>query len=433
MDVKELWRFARLLGGLFSERIYSKVPSSNGKHVGDRMLLTIVPLIQRMWLKSGITFTISYWAEVLRLVVQYLDPRAKPLFQQRLWIKTHKRKNRSTHSLSGLPIILPLKVKLFLNAVRRGIESGSLPRGQLIRVKLLLTLLSFFRACSPSFRKVSWDSIVKPNLGDSTLNVVELEAALKSLGITTIKVGNPSIFYASSKAGPNFPVATIGLGLDLIGWIMRPRKWYEYCLICLSNGYFVFLTQFLFFSILVAPIALFCYLTGIFPLLGHIAVLPEARGKMRKIGITDFWTQILFRPLHDAIYAQLAKVPNDGTNNQVGPIVGMLGALNLCTPGKGFLAPLPEEIVINGITVNRITLAGIEKLPLPLQDIVRKSIPKLTPSDEVDRYVGKARPKLAMKGRVQTVQSLDLTAATDRLPVELQAQILTLLGYPGDL
>jgi len=288
MEVKELWRYARLLGGLFSNRIYSKHPANPSGHVGSKMLLTIVPLIQEMWLKSGITFTISYWAEVLRLVVQYLDPRAKPLYQQKLWIKTHNRKTRSLTSLSGLPAILPLKVKLFLNLVKNGIASGSLPRGQLIQVKLLLTLLSFFRACSPSFRLVNWDSIVKPNLGDSTLNVVELKAALKSLGITTLRVGKPSIFYASSKAGPNFPVATIGLGLDLIGWTLRPRKWYEYCLICYTNGYFICLTQFLFFSILVAPISLFCLCVGVKPLLGHIAVLPEARGKMRKIGITDF-------------------------------------------------------------------------------------------------------------------------------------------------
>jgi len=30
-------------------------------------------------------------------------------------------------------------------------------------------------------------------------------------------------------------------------------------------------------------------------------------------------------------------------------------------------------------------------------------------------------------------QSMDLSAATDRLPVKLQAQILEILGYPGNL
>jgi hypothetical protein len=33
----------------------------------------------------------------------------------------------------------------------------------------------------------------------------------------------------------------------------------------------------------------------------------------------------------------------------------------------------------------------------------------------------------------KTLYSLDLTAATDRLPVRLQADILNQLGYPGDL
>jgi len=33
----------------------------------------------------------------------------------------------------------------------------------------------------------------------------------------------------------------------------------------------------------------------------------------------------------------------------------------------------------------------------------------------------------------KTVQSLDLSAATDRLPVKLQVQILNELGFSGDL
>jgi hypothetical protein len=36
-----------------------------------------------------------------------------------------------------------------------------------------------------------------------------------------------------------------------------------------------------------------------------------------------------------------------------------------------------------------------------------------------------------LKGK--RVQSLDLSAATDRLPIKLQVQILQQLGYPGDL
>lgn len=88
------------------------------------------------------------------------------------------------------------------------------------------------------------------------------------------------------------------------------------------------------------------------------------------IGITDFWTQILFRPLHDAIYRQLDKLPADGTRDQQRPIRRVL------------------------------QLLGVHSL----RDL---------------------------KGR--SVQSLDLSAATDRLPIKLQVQILNELGYPGDL
>ena len=128
------------------------------------------------------------------------------------------------------------------------------------------------------------------------------------------------------------------------------------------------LSQFTVLSILVAPLSLICYIFSRYPILGHISVLEEARGKRRKIGITDFWTQILFRPLHDSIYSKLSNIYQDGTNNQVRPIKLML-----------------EELSIENF------------------------------------------------GKFKRVQSLDLTAATDRLPVDVQSQILTLLGYPGHL
>lgn len=366
---KELIRYAILLSNLFSDRTWTERPNRFGKASKWKDLIELARKQMVTWEKSGITFTISYWAEVLRLVVQYLDPRSKPLYSSKIWVKIHKGK-LSIKSWSGLPVVLPKKIKVLLQGCKESIHNGSLQRGHLIKLKLVLSMLSFFRACSPAYRKVSWESITSPFSGVSkTLRQQELKLALKSLGITTLKVGKPSIFWASSKSGPNLPVATLGLGLDLIGWILRPQKWYEYCLICWTNGYFVCLTQFVCLTILVAPVVLLCILFRIKPLLGHIAVLEEARGKMRKIGITDFWTQILFRPLHDCIYSHLSKIDEDGTDNQSGPIRHIL-----------------ENLKVN-----------------------------------------------SFHGKVQTVQSLDLTAATDRLPVDVQAEILNILGYPGDL
>jgi hypothetical protein len=88
------------------------------------------------------------------------------------------------------------------------------------------------------------------------------------------------------------------------------------------------------------------------------------RGKARVIGITDYWTQILFKPLHDEIYGYLGSLPEDGTNDQLAPV----------------------KKVLENVDVNN----------------------------------------------TDGVESLDLSAATDRLPVDLQADILSSLGVPGE-
>jgi len=89
-------------------------------------------------------------------------------------------------------------------------------------------------------------------------------------------------------------------------------------------------------------------------------LIKELRGKTRIIGITDQWTQWLFRPLHDTIYSFLSALPEDGTNDQLKPVKEML-----------------------------------------------------------------------IKKANQEFFSLDLSAATDRLPVKLQADILDALGLGG--
>jgi hypothetical protein len=140
-----------------------------------------------------------------------------PLYNSKLWVKIHKG-NKGKSGFYGLPKVLPLNIKKDLQVAKNQIYLGSLPRGQLIKVKLILSMLTFFRACSPSYRKVSWSSITDPSIGTTTtLDETRLLKALKSLGITTLRVGKPSIFFASSKVGPNLPVATLGIGLDLIG------------------------------------------------------------------------------------------------------------------------------------------------------------------------------------------------------------------------
>jgi hypothetical protein len=57
--------------------------------------------------------------------------------------------------------------------------------------------------------------------------------ALSTLGLGRgLSVGKPSLLLFSVKAGPNSPIATLGIGFDLLGWMARPNKYWLYCLMC---------------------------------------------------------------------------------------------------------------------------------------------------------------------------------------------------------
>lgn len=106
--------------------------------------------------------------------------------------------------------------------------------------------------------------------------------------------------------------------------------------------------------------------------LGRLAIVSEPRQKARVIGISDYWSQVLLKPLHDELASRLSKIPEDGTFNQGGP-------LDLMKKGR--------------------------------EDLVKLNNPNL----------------------IHPLYSLDLSAATDRLPVDLQADILSSLGIDGKL
>lgn len=89
----------------------------------------------------------------------------------------------------------------------------------MIKFKLFITLLAFFRATSPKYAEVKTSTITGAFTGTSeTLSVSEVSSALKSLGILGhFRVGKPNMFLFSMKAGPNAPLAVLGIGMDLIG------------------------------------------------------------------------------------------------------------------------------------------------------------------------------------------------------------------------
>lgn len=53
--------------------------------------------------------------------------------------------------------------------------------------------------------------------------------------------------------------------------------------------------------------------------LGKLGFLPEPAGKIRVFAMVDSLTQMLLKPLHDAIFSILKEIPQDGTHDQMAP------------------------------------------------------------------------------------------------------------------
>jgi len=65
---------------------------------------------------------------------------------------------------------------------------------------------------------VKTSTITGPFTGESeVLSESEIRLALKDLGIGKLLVKKPNLFHFSMKAGPNAPLAVLGIGFDLIG------------------------------------------------------------------------------------------------------------------------------------------------------------------------------------------------------------------------
>jgi hypothetical protein len=60
--------------------------------------------------------------------------------------------------------------------------------------------------------------------------------------------------------------------------------------------------------------------------LGRLAFKVEAAGKVRVFAIVDYFTQCLFKPLHDWVFEILKKIPQDGTHDQHKPLWALVRA-----------------------------------------------------------------------------------------------------------
>lgn len=317
-------------------------------HMWKLGFLPLCNRVQTLWKHNGSTWLVQYLAEATRAIVCWLG---------------NEQYQRSSIFVAitgkGLPKLLPL-------TLRKSMIIGKLhdnAEGKLV-IRAVLTVLSIYRVMGAK-PVLKLGTIIDPFKGQSQeLPHYEISTALHWFGLKSLRLQQPDIFFISESAGPNYAKATYGAPLDALAYIRYPLVWYNFMKYCVINGYYsVALWHFGLILLGMAILPFIVWLEGFPKYLGRLVKLNEARGKVRIIAITDWWTQIVFKPIHDSIMVFLKTIPMDGTFDQVKPLQRLLD-------------------------LNR--------------------------SENV-------------------LYSFDLSAATDRLPVMLQVQILSTLGVRGDL
>lgn len=313
----------------------------------DQWKICFQPLVQRftrLWKSSGRVFLVGYLKESVRIVV---------LWAAGLPYSPQPRGVRVARSRSGLPLILPARLRGLITSSRR---SGS-SKGW-VALRVALTILSVYRVigCPPNLKI---ETITSPFDGLSdTLPIWEVRQSVLRLGVTLkdLRPALPNLF--SEAAGPNYPRATWSSGLDALAFWSAPLQWWDFLVIAVRSRSWLVLTWWLGLMLVSAPVVPLLVVLGCMPVkLGRLAKLYEAAGKVRVVAITDWWTQCLLRPLHQTIFDNLKSLRMDATFDQTG---------------------------------------GLKRL----------------------LEIGLGRP----------MYSFDLSAATDRLPVATQEQILSVLG-----
>nr|QDH88581.1 MAG: RNA-dependent RNA polymerase [Mitovirus sp.] len=299
-----------------------------------------------LWRKSGKKFLVLYMKEALAHVIAFLNHKKRSL----------TKGAPSLHlSRAGLPTIVPGLLRAVILRFRR--EGGLKDR---LVVRTVLTVLSMYRVLN-FVSKPNLATITDPFNGISPLlDINELGRVLALFPRMIIKGVSWSI---SESAGPNGPRATWFAGSDAIAFLENPRQWIFLLGFIVINRQFLALAWLLIIQLISFPgMVVLVAIKGlkVIPFkLGRLSALnKDGAGKRRIIAITDFWTQLVFKPLHLAIFSMLKKIEQDGTFDQFKPV---------------------------------------EQWVLPR---VRLGFPAF---------------------------SFDLSAATDRLPIALQQQILTIL------
>jgi hypothetical protein len=269
--------------------------------------------IKEIWVKSGPKFTSQYLSECSRALVCWSGNE-----------KFVRDKTRIALTHAGLPKILPIYLRRLLSGFKLGKDSSKLV------LRAVLTVLSVYRVigCGPIFK---WETITDPFKGISPV-LPEMELRRVIAHIRPIrKLSQPKFEEISSSSGPNYPKATWSSAIDAIALLHHPKQAIAFVRWCRFHKWdlpIVWWLVVLIVTMLIYPIywilnlVFFRLRARVIPSLyiGRLAAIPEARGKIRIVAIVDYWTQLVLKPLHHAIFRSLRAIRQDGTFDQVRPM-----------------------------------------------------------------------------------------------------------------
>jgi len=262
--------------------------------------------ILKLWKSNGSLWLTQYLSEASRIIVLWVNqtPYIRPTSGVRVRL-----------TRSGLPVFLPGVLRAIFHLLRGEDHAYSL---KVIRVTL--SILSVYRVigCAPITKL---ETIIGEFTGAcATLPSWEVAQAVALLPRVLV-LGLVDWTYMSESAGPNFKKSTWSSGLDAIAFLRFPLvglSWLRVASALRAWKMILWLLATIVVSLPVIPLLL---AIKKFPgRLGKLVALYEARGKVRIVAITDWWTQCLLRPLHEGIFAILRDIPQDGTFDQLAPI-----------------------------------------------------------------------------------------------------------------
>lgn len=257
----------------------------------------------------GLAFTILFfkqarWVLLKRLLNDPLEPSSRKVRVDRY----------------GFPMVLPHSLRVVLRSLPTTGEIRYEDRVVRSISLFLLSIYTFYKG------QVQWKLNLRTITDPYTGSVTALESIVKAiprlclrLGVIELEVKGVS-FFPTNRSGPNGH-ALLMCHLDAAALLSNKevdssfRDW-------VGSNLFARSAQRRIFDLvgsLTSIWAEFLYLlrSGCVPdlHLGRVSLKPE-HGKFRAFAIVDYFTQVVLRPLHRALFEVLKEIPMDATFNQ---------------------------------------------------------------------------------------------------------------------